>query len=127
MPERTLRELDPDNRYFGRVRLEIYIGADNKTHKIGSKYFEIIKGWADKFFSGYTILRASGVWNGSIEESLLIIALVDNTRFTPTLFYSGDKAFFLSALYRSLGGLKRELRQNSILLTQSEVKGSVLV
>jgi uncharacterized membrane-anchored protein YitT (DUF2179 family) len=87
-------------------RIDIYIGSDNATRKIGKDYFEKLKNWASKAFpEGYTLLRGRGFYNGSSEDSVIVTVLSHQD----------------PSLKNKLELLKYELRQDAILLAKSYV------
>ena len=89
-----------------RYRIDIYIGSDNDSRKIHENYLDKIRKWADATFpDGYTLVRGKGYYNGSSEDSILLHAFLN---------YDLD-------LTRSLKKLKRELKQDAILLVKSTV------
>jgi len=92
-------------------RIDIYIGSDNGTKKICENYLEKVKNWADANFpKGYTLLRGEGCYRGIYEDSVLINILSD----------------YDVALKDRLEGLKRELKQEAILVVKSAVDFEVV-
>jgi len=92
-------------------RVEIYVGSDNGTKKICESYLEKVRNWADATFTeGYTLLRGEGCYRGIHEDSILINVL------------SGYDV----ALRDGLDGLKRELKQEAILVVKSTVDFEVI-
>jgi hypothetical protein len=84
-------------------RIEIFIGSDNNTRKIGKYYLERIRKWASKVFpNGYTLLRSKGFYNGISEDSVIISVLSDQDL----------------VLEQELKQLRNELKQESILLAK---------
>jgi hypothetical protein len=84
-------------------KIEIFIGSDNNTRKIGKNYLERIRKWADKVFpNGYTLLRSKGFYNGVSEDSVIISVLSDKDL----------------ALERDIKQLRNELKQDSVLLAK---------
>ena len=89
-----------------RYRIEIYIGSDNDSRRINAVYLEKVKKWANSTFpEGYTLVRAEGYFNGNPEDSIVLQVLLD---YDPNL-------------RRQLEKLKKELRQDSILVVKSKV------
>jgi len=89
-----------------KYRVDIYIGSDNNTKKIHKSYLDKVKKWANKTFpDGYTLVRGEGYYNGFSEDSLLLHAFLD----------------YIPILKSRLEKLKRELRQESILVVRSAV------
>ena len=87
-------------------RIDIYIGSDNDSRKIHDGYLDRIKKWANETFSdGYTLVRGEGNYQGVSEDSVLLYVLTD----------------YDVALRNRLEGLKRELKQESILVVKSAV------
>ncbi|MCK4482540.1 hypothetical protein KAU55_04900 [Candidatus Bathyarchaeota archaeon] len=94
-----------------KYRVDIYIGSDNDSRKILDSYLDKVKEWANTTFpDGYTLVRGEGYYNGASEDSILLYA-----------FLSYD-----IALKRQLERLKRELRQESILVVKSPVDFEVV-
>lgn len=92
------------SRDNARYRIDIYIGSDNGTRKIDDSYSERIKRWTNETFpEGYTILRGEGYYNGASEDSILLHAFLNYDPF----------------LKHQLERLKRDLRQESILVVKS--------
>lgn len=89
-----------------RYRVDIYIGSDNGTRKINDSYSERVSRWANETFpGGYTYLRGKGYYNGVSEDSILLHAFLN---YDP-------------ALKQQLEKLKRELKQDAIILVKSAV------
>jgi hypothetical protein len=87
-----------------KYRVDIYIGSDNDSRKIYDSYLDKIKKWANTVFPhGYTLVRGTGYYNGSSEDSILLHAFLN---YDP-------------ALKRQLEKLKQELKQDSILFIKS--------
>jgi hypothetical protein len=85
-------------------RVDIYIGSDNDSRQIHAGYLNKVREWANTAFpDGYTIFRGEGYYNGSSEESLLLHAFLN---YDPILKDQLEK-------------LKRDLRQESILVVKS--------
>jgi len=94
-----------------KYRVDIYIGSDNDSRKIYDSYLNKIKNWANEIFpDGYTLVRGEGYYNGTSEDSILLYAFLD---YNPVL-------------KRQLEKLKRELKQESILLVKSTVDLEVI-
>jgi len=94
-----------------KYRIDVYIGSDNDSRRINDIYLSKIKKWASETFpDGYTLLRGEGYYNGSSEDSILLHAFLN---YDPVL-------------KRQLEKLKRELRQESILLVKSTVDLEVI-
>ncbi len=94
-----------------RYRVDIYIGSDNGTRKINDSYSERVRRWANETFpDGYTVLRGEGCYNGNSEDSILLHAFLN---YDP-------------ALKQQLEKLKRELKQESILVVKSTVDYQVV-
>ena len=89
-----------------KYRIDIYIGSDNDSRRINDVYLNKIKNWANRTFpEGYTLVKGEGYYNGISEDSILLHVF---------LSYDID-------LKRSLKKLKRELKQDAILLVKSTV------
>lgn len=87
-----------------KYRVDVYIGSDNDSRKINNSYLEKVKRWAnDTFPDGYTILRGEGHYNGASEDSILLHAFLN---YDPILTHQLER-------------LKRDLRQESILVVKS--------
>jgi len=87
-------------------RIDIYIGSDNDSRKIHDSYLDKVKKWANTTFpNGYTLVRGEGYYNGVSEDSVLLYAFLD---YDPVLKHQLEK-------------LKRELKQESILVVKSTV------
>jgi len=86
--------------------IDIYIGSDNNTRKIGRDCFEKPKNWTTKVFSaGYTLLKGKRFCNGINGDSVIVTVLsLEN------LPLKGEIEF-----------LKRMLRQEVIPLSKSYV------
>lgn len=94
-----------------KYRVDIYIGSDNDSRKIYDSYLNKIKNWANEIFpDGYTLVRGEGYYNGTSEDSILLYAFLD---YNPVLKHQLKK-------------LKRELKQESILLVKSTVDLEVI-
>jgi len=107
--QRMIIELE--NGDFLRYRIDIYIGSDNDSRRINDNYLKKIKKWASETFpDGYTLVRGEGYYNGISEDSILLHAFLN---------YDLD-------LTRSLKKLKRELKQEAILLIKSTVNLKVI-
>ncbi len=94
-----------------KYRIDIYIGSDNDSRRINDVYLNKIRNWANLTFpEGYTLVKGEGYYNGISEDSILLYAF---------LSYDID-------LKRSLKKLKRELKQDAILLVKSTVNLEVV-
>jgi len=92
-------------------RVDIYIGSDNDSRRIHRNYLKKVREWADAVFpEGYTLLKGEGCYRGTYEDSVLINVLSN-----------GDVA-----LRNHLEDLKRELRQEAILVVKSTVDLEVI-
>jgi len=92
-------------------RIDIYIGSDNDSKKINKHYLNKVKNWANKVFpDGYTILKGKGYYHGTSEDSLILHVLLD---------YDVN-------LENHLSKLKKELRQEAILVVKSKVDAKVI-
>lgn len=99
------------SRNVSKYRVDIYIGSDNDSRKIHDSYLDKVKKWANATFpDGYTLVKGEGYYNGVSEDSILLYA-----------FLSYD-----IALKRQLERLKRELRQELILVVKSPVDFQVV-
>jgi hypothetical protein len=95
----------------GMHRIDIYIGSDNDSRRIHDGYLNKVREWANTAFpDGYTIFKGEGYYNGLSEDSILLHA-----------FLSYDLA-----LKHQLEKLKRELKQESILVVKSAVDYQVI-
>jgi hypothetical protein len=87
-------------------KIDIYIGSDNNTRKIGRDYLEKLENWASKVFpTGYTLLKGKGFYNGISEDSVIVTVLSPEN-----LPLKGEIEY-----------LKRALGQDAILLSKSYV------
>lgn len=94
-----------------KYRVDIYIGSDNDSRKISDLYLEKVRRWANETFpDGYTIIRGEGYYNGISEDSVLLYAFLN----------------YDIVLKQPLERLKRELRQESILVVKSPVDFEVV-
>lgn len=92
-------------------RVDIYIGSDNDSRKIHDGYLNKVRTWASETFpDGYTIFKGEGYYNGSSEDSILLHAFLN---YDP-------------ALNQQLEKLKRELKQQAILVVKSAVDYEVV-
>ena len=93
------------------TRIDIYIGSDNDSRKICKDYLKKIRDWADSTFpEGYTLFRGKGCYGGVAEDSVLLNVLSD---------YNHD-------LRDKLESLKRELKQDAILVVRSDAASEVV-
>jgi hypothetical protein len=94
-----------------KYKVDIYIGSDNDSRKIHDSYLDKIKKWANTTFpDGYTLVRGEGYYNGASEDSILLHAFLD---YDP-------------ALKQQLKRLKRELKQEAILVVKSAINLEVV-
>ena len=94
-----------------KYRIDIYIGSDNDSRKIHNTYLDKVREWANTTFpDGYTLVRGEGYYNGVSEDSILLYAFLN----------------YDVALKDRLERLKRELRQESILVVKSPVDFEVV-
>jgi hypothetical protein len=94
-----------------KYRVDIYIGSDNNSSRINDGYLDKVRKWANETFpDGYTILRGEGCYNGSSEDSILLHAFLN---YDPVLKHQLER-------------LKRELRQESILVVKSPLDYEVV-
>jgi len=92
-------------------RIDIYIGSDNDSRKICRRYLKKIREWANATFpEGYTLVRGEGFYRGVTEDSILLYVLSD----------------YDAPLRDRLERLKRELKQDSILVVRSGVHVEVV-
>ena len=92
-------------------RVDIYIGSDNDSRRICKSYLKKVRDWANAVFpEGYTLVKGEGCYNGISEDSILLYA-----------FSNYDVA-----LKNKLENLKRELRQEAILVVKSAVDFEVV-
>jgi hypothetical protein len=69
-------------------RVDIYIGSDNGTGKIGKKYLERIRDWACSVFpEGYTLVKGTGYYQNSSEESVIVNVLSERARLYNSLSF----------------------------------------
>jgi len=94
-----------------KYRVDLYIGSDNDSKKIHASYLDRVRIWANETFpDGYTLVRGEGYYNGASEDSILLHAFLN---YDP-------------ALRQQLEKLKRELKQDAILLVKSAVNYEVV-
>jgi hypothetical protein len=94
-----------------KYRLDIYIGSDNDSRSINDPYLDKIKRWANETFpDGYTLIRGEGHYNGTSEDSVLLYAFLN----------------YDAALKHQLEKLKRELKQDAILIAKSSLDYEVV-
>jgi hypothetical protein len=92
-------------------KIDLYIGSDNNSGKISDSYLNKVKEWASTTFpEGYTLVRGEGYYNGTSEDSILLHAFL---KYDPTLRHRLER-------------LKRELKQESILVVRSSVDFEVV-
>lgn len=92
-------------------RIDIYIGSDNNSKRIDQRYLKRVKNWANKVFpDGYTIIKGKGYYRGTSEDSLILHVLLD----------------YDINLENHLSKLKKELRQEAILVVKSKVDAEVI-
>jgi len=92
-------------------RVDIYIGSDNGSRKIHKNYLKKVSDWANATFpDGYTLFRGQGCYRGISEDSVLLHILSD----------------YDAPLRDRLQMLKRELKQESILVVKSAVDVEVV-
>jgi hypothetical protein len=88
-------------------KLDIYIGSDNGSRKINSRYLDRITEWADRYFpEGYTLLKGRGYYDGAQEDSVVLSALTD---------YDTD-------FKDRITELKQKLEQEAIAVTKYRVE-----
>jgi len=94
-----------------KYKVYIYVGSNNNCRKIHDVYLDKVKKRANETFpDGYTLIRGEGYYDGISEDSILLHAFLN---------YDLD-------LTRSLKKLKRELKQDAILLVKSTVNLEVV-
>jgi len=88
-------------------KLDIYIGSDNGSRRIGREYLDKIIEWADTNFpEGYTLLKGHGYYDGMKEDSLVLSVLSD---------YDID-------LKKQVADLKQMLEQKAIAVSKYNVE-----
>lgn len=95
-------------------RLKFYIGSPNSTARIDDDYLESIREWASTVIGAYTLITATGEWEGRREDTVIIecISPSDNKEREEIL--------------ASVDSLKAALRQEKVLVIESEA-GMALV
>lgn len=84
-------------------RIKFYIGANNKTGKVG--LIDIVKTF-DKYYRGYSIYDTRGMWDGKGENSV-VVEIMLNT-----------EAYNVWQDYKAIAEeLKKVLEQESIIIT----------
>ncbi len=58
------------------TKIILYIGADNKTKKITKDYEQEIERILRKYWTGFTLTRHKGYYEGDIEESISAVIIV---------------------------------------------------
>jgi uncharacterized membrane-anchored protein YitT (DUF2179 family) len=92
-------------------RIDIYIGSDNGSRRIDDDYLNKVRHWADGVFpDGYTVVKGQGYYRGTSEDSLLVNVLSYNEL----------------SLREQLKQLKRELSQEAILVSKTQVDLEVI-
>lgn len=92
-------------------RIDIYIGSDNGSRRIDDDYLNKVRHWADRVFpDGYTVVKGQGYYRGTSEDSLLVNVLSYNEL----------------SLREQLKQLKRELSQEAILVSKTQVDLEVI-
>ena len=92
-------------------KVDIYIGSDNDSRRIRRSYLKKVRDWAnDTFPDGYTLVRGEGCYRGITEDSILLYIFSD----------------YDIALRERLEKLKRELKQEAILVVKSAVELEVV-
>jgi len=103
--------MSAEARAKAKYRIDVYIGSDNDSRKIDDGYLNKVKTWANTTFpDGYTLVKGEGYYNGTSEDSILLHAFLN---YDPALGHQLEK-------------LKRELRQESILVVKSSVDFEVV-
>ena len=59
----------------------MYIGADNKTHKLTTEYIKKVEDVLSKYWKGFTLTENRGCYEGTIEESITVVIYVLNLVF----------------------------------------------
>ena len=88
-------------------KLTLYIGADNSTGVVEKS---TLKGILNKYFLGYTISDALGLWEGKEEASVRVEVSTD----------------VLPDMLVLCNELKQALRQNAILYTTEDVHTAIV-
>ncbi|MGB9693909.1 MAG: hypothetical protein ACPLYF_03610 [Fervidobacterium sp.] len=92
-------------------KIDIYIGSDDNTRRISKDYLKRLRSWASKVFpDGYILLKGSGFYDGSSEDSVIVTVLLHDNL----------------PLKSKIELLKRDLGQDAILLSKSYVDLEVL-
>lgn len=98
----TKPQLKPMREY------SFFIGANNITHEVEhSKINEILNG----IFKNFTVTNAEGHYNG-IKENSCIVSIISDS----------NKELFIDAAQL----LKRELKQECVLLTMRNIHGALI-
>jgi len=82
------------------TKIQLYIGADNATKKITSKYEKKIEKILSKYWKNFTLTKCRGFYQGEVEESILAIIVV--------------LQLVLQDLHSCIGELKVKLVQETI-------------
>lgn len=56
--------------------ITLYVGANNKTHRINNAYRQKLISTLQKYLKGFTLINAVGFWDGAKEESVLVKTFV---------------------------------------------------
>lgn len=94
------------------IKINFFIGANNKTKKINKEYYNKVIDICSKYFIDYSINRLEGFWNGIKEQSLnvFIYREVINKKLLNNMAIE----------------LKQELKQEAILISMEKVKTVVV-
>uniref|UniRef100_A0A6M3JE92 Uncharacterized protein n=1 Tax=viral metagenome TaxID=1070528 RepID=A0A6M3JE92_9ZZZZ len=87
-----------------QYKVTLYIGSPNDTRQIDSDYLSKIRTWADAHLEATTMLRGTGTWHGTSEDTILLVHIADSP--------IEDK---------HIGELKRILNQECIMVECQEV------
>ena len=89
-----------------KTKYDLYIGSDNKTHKLSVGYVNKIESIISSFFDGFNIEYSTGFYKGTKEETIKIILFLDDS----------DS----SKINNAIEILKQELKQESVLVHEQE-------
>jgi hypothetical protein len=93
-----------------KYEIKIFIGADNKTHKINEFYKSKVTDILNFYFDGYNMVKSEGYYKSNSEECFLI-TIYQNSKTLKKL-----KAFLIPIVEQ----LKNELIQEAIILNISK-------
>jgi len=58
------------------TKIKLYIGAENKTHKITKAYEKKIENILAKYWKNFTLIKSRGCYEGQVEDSICAVIIV---------------------------------------------------